>query len=631
MIARQVARLWVIVVVALMFNVAQGAEWLVERVDLDGNVYNNIDIECLDPSEVQILYDRHYPGVDLFAVGVAGNWSYSSLVPNQTSAFDLALDPSGNPRMVTTSFPSTTYVLKYWQETSPGLWSYLPLETNVSAGNAKLGIDPAGNSHVAYIDRTTSSLICSTITGDLGGSYSVQDETVAVNPVFDTADPLIRMAMDNTGQPNLLWYESGSEQLKCAHKPTPAGAWQVDTIYNGAIASGFEAAFDLNNNLNVAYVDGGVSGNDYQIRLGVYDGAVWQDEQVDPEAQQVGSLAFDSRGNPHVGYIKYGGEFDEFRHAMLSGGSWRNETVAALASTSDGRERLDMVVDSQNNLHMTFRGDEDELRYARLDAKTQVHTVEIEVPTSLDVEAEWTDSVGFVLADGAWDITTHTSTTSNIDKRAILEFDVGDIFDDSSVISARLEFDVSMYTASGDGGPTPNVFAFEGDGSISPSDASKTTDLAGVSEDILDLGVHSIDLDPTVLEDQLNGGSWLGLVLTVPEQMFSLKSLENPGAMSATLIFEVPAPLIPGDANGDWVVDDADAAILAEHWMMQSGASWSDGDFNNDHKVDIIDASLLASNWNAPSSSTLVSIPEPTLITMLFGGLVMLFVRRRGC
>ena len=42
---------------------------------------------------------------------------------------------------------------------------------------------------------------------------------------------------------------------------------------------------------------------------------------------------------------------------------------------------------------------------------------------------------------------------------------------------------------------------------------------------------------------------------------------------------------MPGDANRDGAVDDADASILAAHWQTASGATWEMGDFNVDGAV----------------------------------------------
>lgn len=57
-------------------------------------------------------------------------------------------------------------------------------------------------------------------------------------------------------------------------------------------------------------------------------------------------------------------------------------------------------------------------------------------------------------------------------------------------------------------------------------------------------------------------------------------------------------PLLPGDADRNGTVNQADAAILAAHWGLTSMA-WDDGDFNHDGRVNAADASILAANWGA--------------------------------
>ena len=52
-----------------------------------------------------------------------------------------------------------------------------------------------------------------------------------------------------------------------------------------------------------------------------------------------------------------------------------------------------------------------------------------------------------------------------------------------------------------------------------------------------------------------------------------------------------------GDANLDGVVDSNDFAILAAHYDMNSGATYSQGDFNYDGKVNALDFNALATNF----------------------------------
>src|SRR5206468_2921330 len=57
-------------------------------------------------------------------------------------------------------------------------------------------------------------------------------------------------------------------------------------------------------------------------------------------------------------------------------------------------------------------------------------------------------------------------------------------------------------------------------------------------------------------------------------------------------------PAIPGDANGDRVVDTADfKAFLANYAPGVAGKSWAQGDFNDDHIVDFRDFQILELNF----------------------------------
>jgi hypothetical protein len=69
---------------------------------------------------------------------------------------------------------------------------------------------------------------------------------------------------------------------------------------------------------------------------------------------------------------------------------------------------------------------------------------------------------------------------------------------------------------------------------------------------------------------------------------------------------------LPGDADGNGLVDAGDAAIMAAHWG-RTGMSQFDGDFNDDGTVSAADASILAANWGAtlPESSEPATPDEP--------------------
>ncbi len=79
---------------------------------------------------------------------------------------------------------------------------------------------------------------------------------------------------------------------------------------------------------------------------------------------------------------------------------------------------------------------------------------------------------------------------------------------------------------------------------------------------------------------------------------------------------------VPGDANADYVVNEADAALLAANWQVSgAGVTWGMGDFNGDLVVNDIDATIMAANW---TPTLLASVPEPSLLALLVtGGLAL--------
>ena len=89
-------------------------------------------------------------------------------------------------------------------------------------------------------------------------------------------------------------------------------------------------------------------------------------------------------------------------------------------------------------------------------------------------------------------------------------------------------------------------------------------------------------------------------------------------------------PPVPGDANGDRKVDDADAKVLAANWGIPSAAGLASGDFNGDGKVNAVDASILAANWGyGVSAAESTAVPEPTAAVLLIGVFLGLVVSRR--
>jgi hypothetical protein len=78
------------------------------------------------------------------------------------------------------------------------------------------------------------------------------------------------------------------------------------------------------------------------------------------------------------------------------------------------------------------------------------------------------------------------------------------------------------------------------------------------------------------------------------------------------------SPFTPGDANGDQLVDRADAGILAQNLGMSTGALWSHGDFDNNGRVDVFDLAMLQSHLGqGPLAPSANAIPEPSSLVLV--------------
>ncbi len=81
---------------------------------------------------------------------------------------------------------------------------------------------------------------------------------------------------------------------------------------------------------------------------------------------------------------------------------------------------------------------------------------------------------------------------------------------------------------------------------------------------------------------------------------------------------------LPGDANGDMVVDVSDFNIWNSN-KFSSGTTWITGDFNGDGNTDVSDFNI----WNGNKfSSVAMAVPEPQLVAWLWASLLLIACQR---
>jgi hypothetical protein len=85
---------------------------------------------------------------------------------------------------------------------------------------------------------------------------------------------------------------------------------------------------------------------------------------------------------------------------------------------------------------------------------------------------------------------------------------------------------------------------------------------------------------------------------------------------------------VPGDANGDGIVNRADLAIVASHYGTAAAAAFADGDFNGDERVDLADLHLLKAHYN---ESPQLGVPVPEVPTIWLAIVAMGTARAFTC
>jgi hypothetical protein len=286
-----------------------------------------------------------------YAYGPAGtgdiSWQlYNVDTPGIVGRFtSLAVDNSGNRHI--SYYDNTKDDLKYAYGpagTGDISWQLYNIDTPGIVGRfTSLAVDNSGNRHISYYDSTNDNL---KYAYGPAGTGDISWQLYKVDTPGNVGENRTAIALDNSGNRHISYYDTTNVDLKYAFGPAGTGdiSWQlynVDTSGN----VGFITSIAINPNTqkpSITYLKTNVTGNN-EIRIAsqrLNSKTSWEIGVLDSSLILFGfngnsQLAFDANSDTHLSYYDYLGSEGRLRYALDPAGQYGDSCPIFTTTTFD--------------------------------------------------------------------------------------------------------------------------------------------------------------------------------------------------------------------------------------------------------------------------------------------------------
>ena len=226
----------------------------------------------------------------------------------------------------------------------PYTWTMTTANYVLKSGmSPTVAVDSAGTVHIVHVNWDTDQLWHSTLSG---GSW--KHEFIASCNGCRHTD----MAIDSNDNLHVAYYLMQQSTTGYLYYAFYNGTdWATQSLQNNIQNDQVRIALDANDRPHISYSNAGYLCNGAMLKY--HDGTSWQTQTLDTSTTYVGcdsSIAIDGQGYVHVTYRNH----NDMNQMVVSNvsGLWQKYTV-------DGGNGVgyysDMVVDSDDNLHMLYR------------------------------------------------------------------------------------------------------------------------------------------------------------------------------------------------------------------------------------------------------------------------------------
>jgi streptogramin lyase len=316
----------------LWYATHNGSEWVFENI-CQALIDRSTTIKLDSAGHPHICHGKSYAWHD------GSSWTVEDFPPQHWSDdSSMTLDGGDNPHISFYFVNSgvSQYTLYYtkkdgsgWQETPTVIDTHEPPAAYVS-----MALGPDNYSHMVWSDEH-NTIKYAAYNGSLW-----QTETLMTG---SGSQPDI--AVDSDGHPHIS-YNSGATTLYTWHD---GSSWQTQTLFNQYVPEYWQTAIcvDTNDNPRIVYND-----NLDNLIYEWFDGS-WHNHIVDTGAH-IPRMALNSAGKPHIIYVKYDNGYNLY-YSFYDGSNWHSQAVVAgVYVESNMHGHFDIALDSRGLPHLSY-------------------------------------------------------------------------------------------------------------------------------------------------------------------------------------------------------------------------------------------------------------------------------------
>jgi PKD repeat protein len=471
----------------------------------------------------------------------------------------IAVDSSDKPHI--SYYESTGANLKYAWWTGTG-WGIEIVDSTGDVGQyCSIALGEKDYPHISYYDKTNGDLKYAKLTGT-AWSIETVDSTGDVGSCCS-------IAVDPFGYPHISYNGSG---LKYAH--WTGTAWSIETVDSAAGAGGYTAiTLDSSDRPHISYCDEEAK----SVKYATLTHTGWNIETVDSGVfGKDTSIDLDSYNRPHISYYNDLAS-DDLMYAAKIGTPWMTEIVD---SVGDVGRYTSIALDSFGNSQITyFDATNGDLKYARQigSATWMIERLDsngdVGLYTSLALDSYDRPHISYYNATGGY---LKYATLPVIRDLAVV-----DATTEKSIVGLGYDFSISV-TIENQGTYTES-FLVTVYADATPIGSSSVITLArGTSV--------TVDIVGSTLSLAYGDYTINAYVAPAPGEIDTGDNLLPNGGIIVT---------IPGDVNGDHIVDSYDLFDLGKAYGSNpKEPNWnSHADINNEGIVDSADLAILDDNY----------------------------------